>query len=59
MNFLQLYQPFAQTNAFQFSFIPHTVSLWNSLHPEQVAGSYSQFKHHIRPQSFCFCIVVT
>jgi len=41
MNSLQLYQPFAQTNASQFSFVPHTVSLWNSLHPETVDGSYS------------------
>jgi len=39
MNSFQLYQPFAQTNAFQFSFVPHAISLWNSLHPEQVAGS--------------------
>ena len=49
MNSLQLYQPYARTNAFQFSFVPHTVSIWNSLRPEQVAGSCSQFKHHIRP----------
>jgi len=49
INSLQLCQPFARTNAFHFSFVPHTVSLWNLLHPEQVAGSYSQFKHHIRP----------
>ena len=49
MNSLQLYQPFALINAFHFSFVPYTISLWNSLHPKQVAGSYSQFKHHIRP----------
>ena len=37
MNSLKLHQPFAR-NAFQFSFVPHTVSLLNSHHPEQVAG---------------------
>ena len=42
INSFQLYQPFAQT-AFRFSFVPHTISLWNSLHPEQVAGSYLSF----------------
>jgi len=42
INSFQLYQPFART-AFQFSFVPHTISLWNSLHPEQVAGPYLSF----------------
>jgi len=49
MSSFQLYQPFARTNAFQFLFIPHTISLWNLLHPEQVAGSYSGFKLYNRP----------
>ena len=49
MNSFQLYQPFVRTNAFQFSFVPHTISLWNSLHPEHVAGSYSEFKLYNRP----------
>ena len=47
MNSFQLYQPFARTKAFQFSFVPHTISLWNSLHTEQVAGSYSELSYTI------------
>ena len=31
-SFQLLYQPFAQT---QFCFVPDTISLWNSLHPER------------------------
>jgi len=61
MNSLQLYQPFAWTNAyaFHFSFVLHTVSLWSLLHPEQVAGSYSQFKHHITVMYlFLYCCYI-
>ena len=38
MNPLTLHQPFAHTNAFYYSFVPHTVSLWNSLSYSQVAA---------------------
>ena len=38
MNPLTLHQPFARTNAFYYSFVPHTVSLWNSLSYSQVAA---------------------
>ena len=52
MNSFQLYQPFVRTNAFQFSFVPHTIY---SLHPEHVAGSYSEFKLSNRPYCICSC----
>ncbi len=45
MNSLSLYQPFARTNAFYFSYVPHTISLWNSLDSNHVsAQSISEFK---------------
>lgn len=40
-----LLQPFAHTNAFLFSFVPHTIRTWNSLSTSQVnAVSLSSFK---------------
>ena len=48
MNPLTLQQPFARTNAFNYSFVPHTVSLWNSLSYSQVtAASLASFKQLI------------
>ena len=48
MNPLTLQQPFARTNAFYYSFVPHTVSLWNSLSYSQVtAASLASFKQLI------------
>ena len=48
MNPLTLHQPFARTNAFYYSFVPHTVSLWNSLSYSQVtADSFASFKQLI------------
>ena len=43
-----LYQPFAHTNCFFSSFVPHTVSHWNSL-PESVVScpSLATFKHSL------------
>ena len=43
-----LHQPFARTNAFYYSFVPHIVSLWNSLSYSQVAAdSLASFKQLI------------
>ena len=44
-----LYQPFAHTNCFLNSFVPHCVSHWNSL-PESVVSSPSlaTFKHSLK-----------
>ena len=48
MNPLALHQPFAHTNAFYYSFVPHTVSLWNSLSYSQVtADSLASLKQLI------------
>ena len=43
-----LYQPFAHTNCFFSSFVPHAVSHWNSL-PESVVSSpsFATFKHSL------------
>ena len=47
-NPLTLKQPFARTNAFYYSFVPHTISLWNSLSYSQVtATSLASFKQLI------------
>ena len=47
-NHLQLVVPFAHTNSFLYSFVPHTTSLWNSLPPESVsAPSVHAFKHSL------------
>ena len=43
---LQLSVPFAHTNSFLYSFVPHTSSIWNSLSHESVsAPSVNVFKH--------------
>ena len=45
---LQLPVPFAHTNSYKYSFIPHTIQHWNSLDTSSVtASSYSSFMHHI------------
>ena len=45
-----LYQPFAHTNAFQASFVPSTVSIWNHLPPDALtAPSPHTFKLNIAP----------
>ena len=44
---LVINQPFAHTNAYYYSFVPHTISAWNSLHEEHVtAPSVSAFKYY-------------
>ena len=41
--------PFAHTNAYYFSYFPHTMSVWNSLDNECVTSStYSSFMYHLR-----------
>ena len=60
MNPLTLQQPFARTNAFYYSFVPHTVSLWNSLSYSQVtAASLASFKTtylvYLAPYVVLFC----
>ncbi len=48
VNPMALKQPFARTNAFYYSFVPYTTSLWNSLSYSQVtAPSLSSFKRLI------------
>ena len=45
-----LHHPFARTTASQFSFIPHTVSVWNNLPSEALqAASLRKFKSSIAP----------
>ena len=45
---LYLHQPRAHTNSFQFSFVPHTSYLWNSLPFNIVnAPSFNSFKHNL------------
>ena len=40
-------QPYARTNAYFYSFVPHTISAWNSLHQQHVtAPSVSAFKYY-------------
>ena len=40
-------QPYARTNAYFYSFVPHTISTWNSLHQLHVTGpSVSAFKYY-------------
>ena len=41
--------PFAHTNAYYFSYFPHTMSVWNSLDNKCVTSStYSSFMYHLR-----------
>ena len=49
---LELQVPFARTNSYFYSFVPHTSSLWNSL-PKDIINqstSYYSFKYHLRFQ---------
>ena len=46
---LPLDPPFAHTNAYKYSFFPHTMSAWNSLTNECVtSSSYSSFMRQLR-----------
>ena len=50
---LFLHQPLAHTNSFQYSFVPHTSSVWNSLPFSIVnASSFNIFKHNIQNYNF-------
>ena len=41
--------PFARTNAYKFSFFPHTMAVWNSLNNDCVtSASYSTFMKQLR-----------
>jgi len=54
------YQPFAHTNCFLNSFIPHAVSRWNTL-PELVvsAPSLSTFKHSLKQYYYMYkCLYI-
>ena len=45
----QLDPPFARTNAYKFSFFPHTMAVWNSLNNDCVTStSYSTFMKQLR-----------
>ena len=50
---LPLIQPFARTNSYLYSFVPHTVSYWNSLPQELVnASTLSTFKSKLHTHNF-------
>ena len=50
---LPLIQPFARTNSYLYSFVPHTVSYWNLLPQELVnAPSLSTFKSKLHTHNF-------
>ena len=42
-----LHQPFACTNAFHSSFVPHATNLWNTLPEELVTSSFGTFKTNV------------
>ena len=45
-----LYQPYARTNAFQSSFVPSTISIWNHLpYDALIAPSLRTFKLNTAP----------
>ncbi len=46
---LQLKLPLAHTNAYHYSFFPHTMSAWNSLvNPHINSNNYGAFMKHLR-----------
>ena len=50
---LSLVQPFARTNSYLYSFVPNTVSHWNSLPQELVnAPSFKLFKSKLHEHEF-------
>ena len=50
---LSLVQPFARTNSYLYSFVPNTVSHWNSLPQELVnASSFKLFKSKLHEHEF-------
>lgn len=50
---LELQVPFARTNSYFYSFVPHTTSQWNSLPKDIItlSTSYNSFKYHLRSHS--------
>lgn len=50
---LELQVPFARTNSYFYSFVPHTTSLWNSLPKDIItqSTSYNSFKNNLRSHS--------
>ena len=59
---LLLHQPFARTNTFMYSFVPHSVKVWNSLpeqivtapmHPLKNSGLHSIYRSLVKCK-FCF-----
>ena len=50
---LSLVQPFAHTNSYLYSFVPHTISCWNSLPEELVtSSSLNTFKSKLHVHNF-------
>ena len=50
---LSLVQPFAHTNSYLYSFVPHTISYWNSLPQELViAHSLNTFESKLHDHKF-------
>ena len=57
---LSLVQPYAHTNSYLYSFVPHTISCWNSLPQELLnASSLNTFKSKLRVHNFYYCFVVS
>ena len=45
---LTLYEPFCHTTSFKYSFVPHTISLWNRLDSDTVSAStLFCFRNHL------------
>ena len=42
-----LHQPFARTNAFHSSFVPHATNIWNTLPERLVTSPFSTFKTNV------------
>ena len=44
---LVLNRPFARTNSYFYSFVPHTISIWNNLDSSLVCASLSSFQNKL------------
>ena len=53
---LELEVPFARSNSYFYSFVPHTTSLWNSLPKDTInaSSSYPSFMYNLRSQYTVF-----
>ena len=44
---LVLNRPFARTNSYFYSFVPHTISIWNNLDSSVICASLSSFRNKL------------